>query len=237
MLNLIRQIQELSGDKVSLTDFDEKNQALKEIDEEYQQRREIDPDKAAKVRDTRMIGVLVGLGYRELRQIDDRFLDNYLVPALGEDKVLGKYVDALTTEQAVDDDLPGLDVLPRQTQDSGRGPVPLLRLVAASTNEEQVEVATGDAEPVVLPREDVIDAIRRAMDDAADTARLDRRAGNQLRAPIVRLESAERELRLALESYRAVKGDPYFDRKKLDRLFGKIRRNVEAFANEINPVA
>jgi molybdopterin-binding protein len=70
---------------------------------------------------------------------------------------------------------------------------------------KQVELPTNDAERVVLPRDDVIETIRRVMDEAADTARLDQKAGNQLRAPISRLESAERELRVGLEAYRAVK--------------------------------
>jgi hypothetical protein len=234
MLSLIRQIQELSGQKLRLTEFDEKKQVLIEIDDEYQQAREVDPEKAAKVRDTRMIGLLVGLGYRELRQIDERFLENYLIPSLAEDKMLGKYVDTLTMDQTTDDNLPGLEVLPPQLEDSVRGPAPLLRLVAASANDEQVELPTGDTERVVLPRDDVVEAIRRAMDEAADTARLDRRAGNQLRAPVSRLESAERELRVGLEAYRAVKVDSSLDKKKLTRLLGKIRRTVEAFTDELS---
>lgn len=234
MLSLIRQIQELSGQKLRLTEFDEKKQVLLEIDEEYQQAREVDPEKAAKVRDTRMIGVLVGLGYRELRQIDERFLENYLIPSLAEDKMLGKYVDTLTTEQTAEETLPGLDVLPPPVEDSTRGPSPLLRLVATSASEEQVEVPTTDTERVVFNRDDVIEAIRRAMDEAADTARLDRKAGNQLRAPVTRLESAERELRVGLEAYRAVKDDSSVDKKKLTRLLGKIRRTMEAFTDELN---
>jgi len=234
ILSLIRQIQELSGQKLRLTEFDEKKQVLIEIDGDYQQARGVDPEKAAKVRDTTMIGVLVGLGYRELREIDERFLENYLVPALSEDKLLGRYVDALTTEQQSEEDLPGLEVLPPQAQESERGPGLLLRLVAASANDERVELPTGDAERVTLPRDDVIEAIRRAMDEAAESARLDRRAGNQLRAPIVHLESAERSLRLGLEAYRAVKGDPSLDQKKLNRLFGKIGRTMEAFTDEFS---
>lgn len=234
ILSLIRQIQELSAQKLRLTEFDEKKQVLIEIDGDYQQARGADPEKAAKVRDTTMIGVLVGLGYRELREIDERFLENYLVPALSEDKLLGQYVDALTTEQQSEEDMPGLEVLPPLTQESERGPGLLLRLVAASANDERVELPTGDAERVTLPREDVIEAIRRAMDEAAESARLDRRAGNQLRAPIAHLESAERSLRLGLEAYRAVKGDPSLDQKKLNRLFGKIRRTMEAFTDEFS---
>lgn len=234
ILSLIRQIQELSGQKLRLTEFDEKKQVLIEIDKDYQQTREVDPEKAVKVRDTTMIGVLVGLGYRELREIDERFLENYLIPALADDKLLGKYVDALTMEQPTDEDLPGLEVLPPQAQESERGPGLLLRLVAASTDDEQVELPTGDAERVALPRDDVIEAIRRAMDEAAESARLDRRAGNQLRAPIAHLESAERSLRLGLEACRAVKGDPSLDHKKLNRLFGKIRRTMEAFTDEFS---
>lgn len=234
ILSLIRQIQDLSGQKLRLTEFDEKKQVLIEIDEEYQQAREVDPEKAAKVRDTRMIGVLVGLGYRELRQIDDRFLENYLMPSLAEDKMLGKYVDALTMLEGADESLPGLDVLPPPIEDSERGPAPLLRLVAASANDEQVELPTNDAERVVLPRDDVIETIRRVMDEAADTARLDRKAGNQLRAPLSRLESAERELRVGLEAYRAVKADPSLNQKKLARLLGKIKRTLEAFTDELS---
>jgi len=111
-----------------------------------------------------------------------------------------------------------------------------LRCCASSRrpSEEQVEVPNGDTERVVFNRDDVIEAIRRAMDEAADTARLDKKAGNQLRAPVTRLESAERELRVGLEAYRAVKADSSLDKKKLTRLLGKIRRTMEAFTDELN---
>jgi hypothetical protein len=237
ILNLIRQIQELSGGKLPLTDFDEKRQALNEIDTEYQQRREVDPEGAARLRDTRMLGILVGLGYRELRQIDEHFMENYFIPALAEDIVLGNYVEAITADQSFNEEIPGLDVLPRQEPDSERGPASLLRLVATSSNEEQIELPTGTTERVVLQRDEVIGAIRRAMDDAVETARLDRRADNQLRAPIAHMETAERELRLALETYRAAKSDPAFDRKDLDRHFTKVKRSVEAIADELGTVA
>ena len=75
------------------------------------------------------------------------------------------------------------------------------------------------------------------MFEAAENARLDRLAGNQVRAPIAHLENAERGLRRGLEAYRAVKGDPSFDQKGLNRIFGKIRRTVEAFTDEFNSLA
>jgi hypothetical protein len=184
-----------------------------------------------------MLGILVGLGYRELRQIDEHFMENYFIPALAEDIVLGNYVEAITADQSFNEEIPGLDVLPRQEPDSERGPASLLRLVATSSNEEQIELPTGTTERVVLQRDEVIGAIRRAMDDAVETARLDRRADNQLRAPIAHMETAERELRLALETYRAAKSDPAFDRKDLDRHFTKVKRSVEAIADELGTVA
>lgn len=232
MLSLIRQIQELGGGKLPLTDFDEKNQALIEIDGEYQQLRQVDPEKAVRVRDTRMIGVLVGLGYRELRQIDERFLDDYFVPALADNDVLGKHAEALTSEVSSDDALPGLDVLPPQNGDSARSATPLLRLLASSRADEPVQLPT-DAESVVLPRDQMVDIIRATMEEAADTARLNRRASNQRGAPLLRLQNAERELRQALDAYRAVKDDPSFDDTRIRRLFAKLKRTADAFADEL----
>ncbi len=232
MLSLIRQIQELGRGKLPLTDFDEKNQALIEIDNEYQQVRQVDSEKAARVRDTRMIGVLVGLGYRELRQIDDRFLDDYFVPALADNEVLGKHTETLTSEAPSDDALPGLDVLPPQNGDSARSPTPLLRLLASTRGDEPVEVPT-DTEPVVLPREQMVDIIRATMEEAADTARLNRRASNQRGAPLLRMQNAERELRLALDAYRAVRDDASFDDTRIRRLFAKLKRTVDAFTDEL----
>jgi hypothetical protein len=232
MLSLIRQIQELGEGKLPLTDFDEKNQALIEIDSEYQQLRQVDPEKAARVRDTRMIGVLVGLGYRELRQIDERFLDDYFVPALTDNEVLGKCTDALTTQTPSDEQLPGLDILPPENGASERAATPLLRLLATSRAEERVELPT-DSEPLVLPREQVIDIIRATMEEAADTARLNKKATNQRSAPMLRMQNAERELRLAFDAYRAVKDDVSFDDTRLRRLFSKLKRTVEAFADEL----
>jgi hypothetical protein len=236
ILNVIRQLQVLSGSKLPLTDFDEKRQALIEVDEEYQRLRQVDPDKASKVRDTRMIGVLVGLGYRELRQIDDRFLDDYFVPALTDTKSLGKYADALTTQETTDEDLPGLDILPSPSTEPDRAAEPLLRLIAASATDDQVEVP-GDAERVTLPRDQLIDVVRGTMEEAADTARLDKKAEGQRGAPILRLQSAERELRRALEAYRRIKTDSSFDHGRLKQLFAQLKRTVESFADELSNLA
>ena len=235
ILSLIRQLQVLSGNKLPLTDFDEKTQALIEVNEEYQSLRQVDPDKAAKVRDTRMIGVLVGLGYRELRQIDDRFLNDYFVPALTDNKALGKYADALTTQETTNQDLPGLDILPAPPAEPDRAAEPLLRLIAASATDDQVELPAA-AERVTLPRDQVIDIVRGTMEEAADTARLDKKAEDQRGAPIMRLQSAERELRRALEAYRRIKTDGSFDHGRLKQLFSKLKRTVESFADELSNV-
>lgn len=80
ILDVIRVFQQSGGSGVAITRFDGAKQALLELDEAVQKTRGRD-DAARRLRDMRLAGILVGLGYEPLRQVDEDFVEEYLLPA------------------------------------------------------------------------------------------------------------------------------------------------------------
>ena len=235
LLSTIRDVQEISGNTIPLADFDQASVALKEIDQVYQELVKKDPERARIVRDTRLVGVLVGLGYRELRRVDEGFLLDYMIPAMEDSDLLRKHVPVLTSgSAAAGDEVPGLKILPAADSASAEepDPAPLLALLAKSREESSIEM-TGEDGPILLTRESVIDSLRTAMESAVEEAKADERAENRLQAPIDFLKESDRKLRKALESYERMRKAEDFDHGRFAYLVRKVARTVEQLKAEI----
>ena len=235
LLSMIRDVQETSGNTIPLADFDQASVALKEIDQVYQELVKKDPERARIVRDTRLVGVLVGLGYRELRCVDEGFLPDYMIPAMEDSDLLRKHVPVLTSgSAAAGDAVPGLKILPAADPASAEepDPAPLLALLAKSREESSIEM-TGEDGPILLTRESVIDSVRTAMESAVEEAKADERAENRLQAPIDFLKESDRKLRKALESYERMRKAEDFDHGRFAYLVRKVARTVEQLKAEI----
>jgi len=235
LLSMIRQVQEISQKRIPLTVFDEKRQALKEIDDTYQDLKKTDPDAARKVRDARQLGVLLGLGYADLRRVDQGFLSDYYIPAMEASEELAEHVSGLTSAAPSDGGEPsGLEILetPGAAPEDEPDPARMLELLAKSTGESTIEIPRGDT-TVTLPRERIVDALRTAMEAATEEARTDQKAEDRLGAPIQHLAEGNRKLRKALDAYRNVAEDEDFKRGKFEYEVKKAGRNVDALKAEI----
>jgi hypothetical protein len=213
LLALIRELQSLAPDgELKLTAFDENEQALREIDIKFEGSRATDEPTALTVRNARLLGVLCELGYRELREIQDRFVDDYFVHSLGESDLLcGVADDLLVPASASDaDDLPGLDMLD-STSHPSTDLSPLLDLVLGSAGEQTVRVGNETIE-----REAFLGALNEAMDDAAHEAKTDRKATDRIHAPVRFMRDAGRDLTRSLAAFQKVEDEPGFDDASFD---------------------
>lgn len=235
LLSLIREVQQLSGNKIPLTDFDDKRQALIEIDAKYQELRTVDPEEARRVRDARLLGVIAGVGYRELRHVNEDFLSDYLISAMEDSDTLRGSVGVFTpASPAKDDTVPGLDILDKSDVKGSQepNPAPLLEILAGSHKQPTVELPGRDG-PVQLDRDRLVDALKAAIEEGADEAKADKRAAGRLNAPIELLTDADRKLKRALEAYSKVAQEKDFERGKFKYLVKKIGRYAEALKAEV----
>ena len=210
LLALIRHLQHLAPKgALRLTDFDEAEIALKEIDAKYESGRGSNEAAARAVRNARVLGVLCDLGYREIREIQDRFVDEYLVHALADSDVLGPVAEELLSSPPnvpAGADLPGLDLLDDVEGEQASDLSSALELVLSTTGNPTVDI--GDQ---TLSRDLFITALKGAMDDAAREARADRKASDRIVAPLKFMREAGRSLGRSLAAFQRVQDDQDFD--------------------------
>jgi hypothetical protein len=220
MLTIIREVQYVSGDRLPLTAFDTNRQAIMELDEDYERLKPRDAEKAKQLRDTRLVGLLSGAGYRELREINEEFLEDYLVPSMEEQSLLQGKVDKITQAlpSSQTDDVPGLDVLepsPPESAAATRTPTAatLLILLAESAGKEQIKIPNGDGQSTALPRQSFVQELKQAVESAAEDARIDRQQGDLLDRPRTFVRKATKHLKNAIEAYRKANVNRQFDAK------------------------
>ncbi len=231
LLSLIRDVQTLSGGRIPLTDFDNHEQALSEINQEYNRRIREDPEKALAVRNTRLVAMLVGLGYRELRLIGPDFVSTRLLPFLQEDEVLGPHAEAIVGATAASQDvLPGLD-LPGLQGGEVAGMAPMLAALATSHgNPDHITLPGGTAPRLELSRAVVVNALHAALLRATEEVRAERKAGTKVKLPTSLLTEVANRLRQVAEVLPQVREDPAFDSPAFEASVATYRRAADGLA-------
>jgi hypothetical protein len=241
MLALIRAIQQASGGKVRLTDFDDAAQTLQEFDSDYEALRTKDPVAADRMKQARILGLLVNLGYERQREVDASWVETYLADALVENELLQELVDPLaeaeTAEAEDDETLEGLGELEETDETHGEDGTDaakahkvvsvLVAKLGHSAQEETVTLPTADG-PKEFQREAVTDAVNDAMRTAADEARTAARAGDALKLPIAQAKDAGKKLAKALDAYGKVKDDSDFDFEAFKHEVERAERALDA---------
>jgi len=235
-LDLIRDIQSMSGGRLPLTFFDISEQALLEFDTRYETLRNKDPIAAKKLRDARILGLLVDLGYDRQRMVDGEWVDDYLSEAFQEQVLLKDLVGQLGSRQAAPDGEGARDDLEvfedeaasdGVTSDTQAVVEQLMRRLAESAKDEVIRLPTVDGERD-FDREEVSAAVQEAMRNAAEDAKNAARAGSALEMPIHLIEDAAKKLVKARGAYEAVAGRAEFDQRRMTHEIGKARRAIEA---------
>lgn len=229
LLGLMREVRTASGGIVKWTYFDDKRQALLEIDQDYQKLKNTKPEEAARIRDAQLAGMIVGIEYRKLREIDTSLLDNYVEGALRENAALTAHVDALlATSAPTEDDAPdGLDLLD-DGDDGTTTPGPqlsvLYTLLAKAGPHDAVTLPTTSGPPVELPRKAVAAGLYGALTTAIENKQRDNRSIDDLTAPMVHLKEATRSLDKATTAYSDVRQRAGFDQSAFQAALQEYQR-------------
>jgi hypothetical protein len=184
------------------------------LDGEVEKLKRQDPGAAKKLKNNRLLGMLAGVGYRELREVDDKFVDQYLVSSLDEQPLFeGRVEEVLATPEADEGpELKGLDVFDTVSPKppTGSDVEGLLTRLAVSHGQAKVTLVESPGSAVEEERGDVLAQLGEAVNDAANEAKDERKLGNLHDQPRKLLSAAAKTVRKASDAYRQVKGRSEF---------------------------
>lgn len=239
-LAFIRDVQRISGNRIPITHFDalETRQAFLDLIPDYEKIEPSDPDAARSMLEMRLAGMLVGVGYRELRSVNDTFAGEYLVPALEEHKDLSPFVEQLLPAIApCEPPLDSEDVFealePRPQTEGRRTAKQLLEIIAQTHDDETLELQTPEGAARSFSRYFFLDELRAAVDDTAKLAKVERSSGDALNKPARLLTSALKSVRAAQEASATARLDPEFDSGKVLSMLDDLAACCDGFRNSL----
>jgi hypothetical protein len=248
LLGLIREIVNASGGVLTFLNFDDQRQALIEIDQDYQRLKSSTPDEATRIRDAQLAGMIAGVDYRRLREIDSTLLDTYVGPALRESSALGPHLDLLLTADAAapdsggapagvseffgdgEDDTAGTTAGTSNAGSAKPSLTGLYTLLARAQPEGSVALPVANGETVTLPRVVVASELFSGLSIAIENKKRDSRQIDDLTAPMVHLKEAARLLDKAAAAYADVYGRPTFNRSDFESAVREYERAEAAFS-------
>ena len=239
-LALIREIQGMSAGAIPLTDFDDAGQALAEFDKAYESIRSKSPEKAARLKNARTLGLLVDLGYERLRTVDSDWVENYFSEAIVESDLLAEAWEGFQMSRlaadADQDDL-GLDVFGgiSSTFGAGDGESARIHSFVADLASSLSLAAGNDFVPLNMPegerqveREILRTTINEAMRSASDDAKAAARAGDALELPSHLVKEAARSLQKAAKKYTEIRKRESFDKQSFEEAVAEAQRAMDA---------
>ncbi|MFI6783762.1 hypothetical protein [Micromonospora sp. NPDC050276] len=232
LLQLIETIIATSGGQLTYEYFDGEIQNVKDIDSAYETQRKKDPQGAIRVRDAKIAGMLAGLDYRKVREIDDKLLNDYVLPALEEEEALKAVAIELATGAGpVDDsDLDGLDILD-EVHDGDIGAkkvtlLPIYRMLASVDDDDEIMLpGSGDAAPITMSKRVFTAAVNKALTVAIDVKEQDSKGNDELRSPMRHLLNAAASCDRARDSLSNVARHQSFDVNKLQTAYEDYMRS------------
>lgn len=240
LLGLMREVRTASNGIRKWTDFDDKRQALLEIDQDYQKLRNTRPDEAVRIRDAQLAGMLVGIEYRKLREIDTSLLDNYVEGALRENATLAPHVDVLLTTTAPTDGVTpdGLDLLDDDADPNTSGPQlsALYTLIARTGPDDTVSLPAASGQ-VEMPRKAVEAGLYGALTTAIENKQRDNRSVDDLTAPMIYLKEAARSLDRATTAYLDVRQQAAFNRAQFQAALQGYERAAAELETAVDDAA
>ena len=232
MLHYIREIQQRSENTIRLTFFDDKQQSLLELDEHLEGVGDTDEISRSEIYDMRMIGMLLELGYKPLRQMDAYFMNDYLYELLSEDEYLGVATDFLTAQESDTlIEIPGLDIVDPQDADGRRSAGPLLDFVLESFRDGRSSIPGTD---FLIEKDALPGRLGPIISDAAEAARIDRRDEDNVLAPIKYIRTARQKIRKSQETYDRVQHLDGIDHGKLTYELRKLKSQADEFLGAID---
>lgn len=242
-LDLLRSIQQMSGGKIPLTQFDDALESLLEFDKSYETLLDSDPIAAQRMKHARTLGLLVELGYMSQRSVDAEWVESYLADAFSEDDLLTQIIagetlirdDEEDTSSSLSDfeDFDRLDEEDSYEGEAVFGVVGLLvNRLSESAGDANIRLPTVEGEKE-FDRESVRAAIFEAMRTAAEDAKSTKKAGSELKAPLYLVEQAAKQLTRARTQLLKVSTHPDFDAATLRDGLEVVTRASDALRMEL----
>lgn len=227
LLQILETILAAGRGAITYEFFDNEQQNLRDIDSAYEAMRKKDPDVAERVRDAKIAGMLAGLDYRRVREIDEIFLSDYVLHALEEEESLKPYALDLATgaaKVATGDDLDGLDVLDA-LGDGGHDMAqvtlrPIYEALAATPEDGDVMLPqSSSSEPRSMPKRAFRAAVETALVVGLSNKDRDSRGQDELTSPMKHLSLAAASCDRAREVVTKVVDHHAFDKRKMQIAF------------------
>lgn len=234
LLAIIDLVIAASGGVMNYPQFDDWRQTLIEIDQAVESLKRKNQDALAiRIRDARITVMLSGLGYEAVRQVDAKFLDDYVPLALHEEDALEPVAAALLTSETTSEDggLDGLDFLtPTAADPDAAGPVSLQRVYDAlvkTPKDGDVTFEADDGALVTMSRDAFKAAVNSVFIRATRAKALDTDKSDAMTAPMKHLASAASLVDRARKALGELPRRDQFDKAYLQRELRKLARSCD----------
>lgn len=237
ILQIIESVRSRSTPPIPWTFFEGMRQSLIEIATGYTKLSKTNQVKAAKIRDARIVGMLAGLGYAKLREVDETLVSAYLDDAFAENAVVGVVAAEPKTPTVVPDGLdlfndPDVEDASLSTDSSVTVDLDdLLRLLATTVDAPTVEVAAADGTTQTVNRQQLVGGISTAYVTAIEAKGLDEAQGDELLAPMKLLRDAVKRIDAARSAYENVRDRGDFDGAGWQQALDAFDRAVESLGD------
>lgn len=235
----IEEARQLVGGDLTLTFFDDKEQILNDIDKHCQSLKNQGKDEAAeRLRRTRLLGMIAGVGYQPLRDYaDEDFFDSYVTDAWqsardedeeNDDEYSLPALTAFARNETKSQDELGLDLLGRDgdTDEAKADPASLAKALATAKENDEVKFEGDNEEAEVHPGSKFVGRVKAVIRDAFEEAELDQNRADRLAEPADRLRKAQKHLKRVVPALKKADQDPAFDWSQLQKRYGQIQRSM-----------
>lgn len=233
-LRMLAMIDELISMSKGLTYpmFDVAYTAIYELDDEYEKIKGKDAKGAQRLRVARQVAILCGVGYRQIRHIDDDFVEAYLREEIEADERLTFLLEETQEPEALE----GIDLLGGDAAEDADAGLGILKWLADTADAKTVQVKTGDSAAIDFARIEIVEVLQRAIASAAESAQVNNQRGDMLTRPKKLVEEARKRLKASEDAFMVAGTDPRFGTHAaglLDAL-DKLQRGLESIRKRIS---
>ncbi|MEV0958863.1 transcriptional regulator [Streptomyces sp. NPDC049951] len=227
VLSVIRQLikrSETSGERLSLVAFEEHAEKFRELHRAYEKQYSVNPERADLLVENRLAAMLMGFAKTDVRFIDDKFRDAYLLEKLPE----GTAPDPAPSQGGVA--IPGLG---RAVQGPSRA-VSAARALTDTVLQARAVTQAGSSAPraVVTAAQDEVKRMHKAMDDAITDAGRAARITKRKQAAPARLADANRSIEQCVTDLVLSRSQRSLDEEAFDDAIVELRKRLEKLAVE-----
>jgi hypothetical protein len=233
VLAMIDELIGLSDGKFGYPDFDDKETALEELDRDYEALKLADPEAALRLRKARMVAILSGVGYRDIRHIGPTFTASHLAEEIEE---AGDLSFLVNESDEPEEEPEGLSLLGDDSAPDSQLDDSMLNWLVQTAGQKVVQVPSANG-PQEKERAEVVGALQSAVVNAVAHAKQANKRIDRLEQPAGNVKDATKMLRAAEQSYAAVRNDSQYTSKHAELLLEKLeaaRRQIDSLRSRVD---